>query len=134
MRMVFLKMREIPSGCISIGLRLFLAQLGVPVFLPSHEAQKIGHMKTKKGIHLVAPSKEVKAMQEHVPTARLQKYGFIADIVSSSNQENGTIYHYVIQPEHSREIVFWGQELSFKRALDSVESFFEPYRRAVRTA
>jgi len=126
-------MREIPSGCLSIGLRLYLAQLGVTHFLPS---KKRGNraMKKEKGIHLVAPSKEVREMQEHVPTARLQKYGFIADIVSSSHQENGTIYHYVIQPEHSREIVFWGQELSFKRALDSVESFFEPYRRAARPA
>lgn len=91
-------------------------------------------MRKENGIHLVPPTREIKEMQERVPTARLQKYGFIADIVSSSNQNAGTIYHYVIQPEHSREIVFWGQELSFKRALDSVELFFEPYRRALRAA
>lgn len=73
-------------------------------------------------------------MHHHVPTARLQKYGFIADIVVSNQQDSGTIYHYVVQPENSREIVFWGQEVSFKRALDSVESFFEPYRQAFRAA
>ena len=68
------------------------------------------------------------------PTARLQKYGYIADIIVSNQQDYGTIYHYVVQPEGSNEIVFWGQELSFKRALDSVESFFEPFRRALRAA
>ena len=90
----------------------------------------------RAGIHLVSGNKDEKrdSVHEHVPTARLQKYGFIADIVVSSNASAGNIYHYVIQPEGSREIVFWGQELSFKRALDSVEDFFEPYRRALRAA
>jgi hypothetical protein len=88
------------------------------------------------GIHLVSEDKDEKRgnVHEHVPTARLQKYGFIADIVVSTDKDAGTIYHYVVQPEGSREIVFWGQELSFKRALDSVESFFEPYRQALRAA
>ena len=90
----------------------------------------------RTGIHLVSEDKDEKRgnVHEHVPTARLQKYGFIADIVVSNNRDAGTIYHYVVQPEGSREIVFWGQELSFKRALDSVEDFFEPYRRALRAA
>ena len=89
----------------------------------------------KKGIHLIPDdgASESDAKQK-VPTARLQKYGFIADIVVSNHHDSGSIYHYVIQPEGSREIVFWGQELSFKRALDSVESFFEPYRRSLRAA
>jgi hypothetical protein len=68
------------------------------------------------------------------PTARLQKFGYIADIIVSNQKDYGTIYHYVVQPEGSNEIVFWGQELSFKRALDSVESFFEPFRQAMRAA
>jgi hypothetical protein len=92
-------------------------------------------MMEKKRIHVI--SKEYpkeSAVHQHVPTARLQKYGFIADIVVSNQCDSGTIYHYVVQPEHSREIVFWGQEVSFKRALDSVESFFEPYRQALRAA
>lgn len=68
------------------------------------------------------------------PTARLQKFGYVADIIVSNQKDYGTIYHYVVQPEGSNEIVFWGQELSFKRALDSVESFFEPFRQAARAA
>lgn len=64
---------------------------------------------------------------DHIPSARLQKHGFIADIIVST-RGNQQIYHYVIQPEFSNEIVHWGQELSFKRALESVEDFFEPYR------
>ena len=89
----------------------------------------------RKGIHLVPDEADGQTdLRQKVPTARLQKYGFIADIVVSNQCDSGSIYHYVIQPEGSREIVFWGQELSFKRALDSVESFFEPYRRTLRTA
>lgn len=81
-------------------------------------------------LHLVDTEEKAASVHDHVPTARLQKYGYIADIIVSHNPEAGDIYHYVVQPEHSREIVFWGQELSFKRALDSVEAFFEPYRLA----
>jgi hypothetical protein len=89
----------------------------------------------KSGIHLVAEEETGRdEMRQKVPTARLQKFGFIADIVVSNHHDSGSIYHYVIQPEGSREIVFWGQELSFKRALDSVETFFEPYRRRLRVA
>jgi hypothetical protein len=91
-------------------------------------------MKKKKGIHVVSETARTPSVHEHIPTARLQKFGFIADIVVSNQREAGTIYHYVVQPEGSHEIVFWGQELSFKRALDSVESFFEPYRQAFRAA
>ena len=91
-------------------------------------------MEKNKGIHLAAKDEKDMTVRHHVPAARLQKFGFIADIVISTNQKAGTIYHYVVQPEGSREIVFWGQELSFKRALDSVESFFEPYRAALRAA
>ena len=89
-------------------------------------------MEPKKGIHLIKrdhPGPD----QGRVPTARLQKYGFVADIILS-NKEPGHIYHYVIQPEGSKRIVHWGQELSFKRALDSVEAFFEPYRKSFRRA
>jgi hypothetical protein len=80
------------------------------------------------------PENTVEQGGSRFPTARLQKYGYIADIIVSNQQDYGTIYHYVVQPEGSNEIVFWGQELSFKRALDSVESFFEPFRQALRAA
>jgi hypothetical protein len=111
-----------------------LAQLDAPSFSSNFIQENAGDM-AKNGIHLVAGdnSKQNDSHQK-VPTARLQKFGFIADIVVSNHHDSGTIYHYVVQPEGSREIVFWGQELSFKRALDSVETFFEPYRRALRTA
>jgi hypothetical protein len=86
-------------------------------------------MGKNQGIHLV--NKHSAGAQasanEHVPTARIQKHGFIADIIVSIKGQQ-QLYHYVIQPEYSNEIVHWGQELSFKRALESVEDFFEPYR------
>jgi hypothetical protein len=91
-------------------------------------------MKKAKDIHLISRTEETPAVHEHIPTARLQKFGYIADIIVSNQPGAGTIYHYVVQPEGSNEIVFWGQELSFKRALDSVESFFEPFRQALRAA
>lgn len=91
-------------------------------------------MKTKKGIHVIGERERTHGVHDRIPTARLQKFGFIADIVVSNQRGSGTIYHYVVQPEGSHDIVFWGQELSFKRALDSVESFFEPYRQALRAA
>jgi hypothetical protein len=80
-------------------------------------------------IHLVNRDSagEQTVANEHVPTARIQKHGFIADIIVSIKGQQ-QLYHYVIQPEYSTEIVHWGQELSFKRALESVEDFFEPYR------
>lgn len=83
---------------------------------------------------MVGETNRTTGAHERIPTARLQKFGFIADIVVSNQRDQGTIYHYMVQPEGSHEIVFWGQEFSFKRALDSVESFFEPYRQALRAA
>ena len=85
-------------------------------------------MRTNNGLHLVTDTpQEIHDAAEHIPTARLQKHGFIADIICSHKGQQ-QLYHYVIQPEFSNEIVHWGQELSFKRALESIEIFFEPYR------
>ena len=71
-------------------------------------------MTRPKGLHIVPPGNhgepDSSLHEHHVPTARIQKYGFIADIVVSHNQEAGDIFHYVVQPEHSREIIFWGQD------------------------
>ena len=72
-------------------------------------------------------------MGDRMPNARIQTCGFIADIVISKN-ESGQIYHYVIQREGSPQVEHWGQELSFKRALDCIDDFLEPFRNKMRFA
>jgi hypothetical protein len=57
-----------------------------------------------------------------LPHTRIQKHGYIADIIVSNNN-SGQIFHYVIQREGSPEITHWGQELSLKRATDCVEYY-----------
>lgn len=58
---------------------------------------------------------------------RIQKNGFIADILVSKNGD-GDIFHYVIQREGSAEIVHWGQEISLHRAKECVEDFLQDRR------
>ena len=62
-----------------------------------------------------------------VPNARVQKNGFVADIVISNHESAPQIFHYVIQHEGSTEIVHWGQELSFQRALESIEQYLAQF-------
>jgi hypothetical protein len=64
---------------------------------------------------------------------QLRRYGFIADIISSPSF-NGHIFHYVIQPESSVEIVHWGQEVSMQRALECVEEFLSQYANQQKAA
>jgi hypothetical protein len=65
----------------------------------------------------------VSSPEIHPSSIRVEKNGFIADIVTSKNG-SGDIFHYVIQRAGSPEIVHWGQELSFHRAMECVEEFF----------
>ena len=51
---------------------------------------------------------------------RIEKHGFIAEIIVG-NYGGQEIYHCVIQREGSLEILFWGQEQSFERAMESAE-------------
>jgi hypothetical protein len=54
------------------------------------------------------------------PKACIKKHGFIAEIIVG-NYGDQEIYHCVIQREGSLEILFWGQEQSFERAMESAE-------------
>jgi hypothetical protein len=68
------------------------------------------------------------------PSARVQKNGFVADIVISNYESAPQIFHYVIQHEGSTEIVHWGQELSFQRALESIEQYLAQFNEEARHA
>jgi hypothetical protein len=57
-----------------------------------------------------------------VPTARVQKHGFLADVFMSRNS-NGSIFHYIIQRNGAAEILSWGQEHSLKEALDRIQEY-----------
>jgi hypothetical protein len=69
-----------------------------------------------------------------VPNARVQKNGFVADIVISNYESAPQIFHYVIQHEGSTEIVHWGQELSFQRALESIEQYLAQFNEGAKPA
>lgn len=58
----------------------------------------------------------------------IHRNGYKADIITSGSPQ-GTIYHYVIQPVGSTEIVHWGQELSLDDAVASIDDFFEQHMR-----
>jgi hypothetical protein len=95
-------------------------------------------MKSSKGPRLVAKeSKQDKVVSpaqspSNVPNARIQKFGYIADIVVSNAEPGPQIFHYVIQHEGSAEIIHWGQELSLQRALESVEQYLEQFNDSKR--
>lgn len=57
----------------------------------------------------------------------IEKNGHIADILVSKYGE-GELFHYVIQRVGSPEIVHWGQELSFHRAMECVEEFLKSFQ------
>lgn len=65
--------------------------------------------------------------REPIPNARIQRYGYVADIMISKN-ESGDLYLYIIQQEDSAEVLRWGQELSLARAMQSVDGFLESLR------
>jgi hypothetical protein len=60
-------------------------------------------------------------------STRVEKNGFIAEIFVSSNG-SGHLFHYVVQRVGSHEIIHWGQELSFQRAIECVEEFLESHQ------
>ncbi|MCU1285114.1 MAG: hypothetical protein JWO13_1464 [Acidobacteriales bacterium] len=63
---------------------------------------------------------------DHTPVFRVEKFGFIGEIMASRTQ-GSEIFHYVVQRKNSTGIVHWGQELSLQRAQESVEEFLQQY-------
>src|SRR5947209_7754129 len=85
-----------------------------------HQSRQLAYV-NRPGLKIVARNGELVATPEVTPSnIRIQKSGFIADILVSQNG-SGEIFHYVIQREGFPEIVHWGQEVSLQRAMDSVE-------------
>jgi hypothetical protein len=82
---------------------------------------KIGPLVERKEKTLASPS------QARVSNTRIERNGFIGDIVSSKNG-TGDLFHYVIQKAGSTDVVHWGQEESFQEALESVESFLQDHQ------
>jgi hypothetical protein len=56
----------------------------------------------------------------------IRRNGFVAEIITSQNS-SPTIYHYVVQREHSTGIVYWGQEVSHQRAKECIDDFLDNY-------
>ena len=72
------------------------------------------------GIHLVTENERTEAQKRELT----RKYGYVAEIMQSKAGWMD-IFHYVIQPENSPEIVYWGQELSAERAIECIDDFLE---------
>jgi hypothetical protein len=85
-----------------------------PRFFQSLLDRKKGYMGSTPGTR---PSKII-----------IERHGYTADIVASQSS-HGQIWHYVIQPVGSRDIVHWGQEVSLQRAQECVEEFLSDYER-----
>jgi hypothetical protein len=91
----------------------------------------MGHKNEPKGLHLI-PKKAgaVGTAPEPRPDViRIERNGYVADIIPSLSEKYGDIYHYVIQPIGSREIVHWGQEVSMQRAKEMVNLYLDEAER-----
>jgi hypothetical protein len=91
-----------------------LAELGVPI-LESYNYQDFNEQERKS---------DYVPQRTQVPTARLQKHGLIADIFMN-RQTGGFIFHFIVQRDGAAEILFWGQEHSFKEALNRIQEFLD---------
>jgi hypothetical protein len=82
-----------------------------------------------QGLRVIARNGELVASPSQAPLSntRVEKNGYIADILVSK-YGGGNLFHYVIQRVGSTEIVHWGQEVSFQRAMECVEEFLEAHQ------
>jgi hypothetical protein len=84
----------------------------------------------KHGLKIVKKNKDSMASPgsalnpAEIPNTRIERYGFIADILVSRHS-SGPIFHYVIQREGCADILVWGQEQSMDAALKAVNEFLE---------
>ena len=56
----------------------------------------------------------------------IRRNGYVAEIIPGRDH-SPQIFHYVVQPEHSTGIVYWGQEVSHQRAKECIEDFLSQY-------
>jgi hypothetical protein len=88
----------------------------------------MGQKKDPTGLHLV-PKKAGKlatAPEPRPEVVHIERNGYTADIIASLSRY-GDIYHYVIQPVGSREIIHWGQEVSMQRAKETVDLILDEF-------
>jgi hypothetical protein len=91
--------------------------------------KKAGRKVKKHGLLLVG-SNAHRMASEKSSLKRIEKHGFVAEIRSSfSPALDAEIFHYIVQRKGSKEIIHWGQEVSFDRALDCVNDFIKDQRR-----
>jgi hypothetical protein len=64
------------------------------------------------------------ASTSQVPTARVQKNGFLADVFMSRNSSS-PIFHYIVQRDGATEVLFSGQEHSLKKALERIRQYLD---------
>ena len=91
----------------------------------------MGHKTDHRGIHLV-PKKAGRVATAPEPRpefVRVERNGYSADIIASLSEQYGDIYHYVIQPIGSREIIHYGQEVSMQRAKEMVDNYLDDFAR-----
>jgi hypothetical protein len=91
----------------------------------------MGHKKkVHHGLRLLKDKagKMASAPEARPGNIRIERDGFVADIIISRRDGSPDLYHYVIQPAGSREIVHWGQEVSLQRAQECVDEFIDDYQ------
>lgn len=64
--------------------------------------------------------------------AKVQRGGYVAEVIISKHQLFGEVYMYVIQREGHQEILHMGQEVSLQRALECINEFID--KRMARSA
>jgi hypothetical protein len=81
----------------------------------------------KSGLTLVKKDKTLTAATGKAPNTRIERSGYIADIVLSESpiSPSGYIFHYIIQRVGSAVVVSWGQETSMEDAKQSVNDFID---------
>src|SRR4051812_4698662 len=91
----------------------------------------MGHKNDHHGLRLLKKKKAgnmASAPEARPGNIRIERDGFVADIIVSRPEGHNEIYHYVIQPAGSREIVHWGQEVSLQRAQECVDEYIDDYQ------
>jgi hypothetical protein len=66
-------------------------------------------------------------------STKFARNGFVAEIISNPGS-TPQIFHYLVQKEASTGIVYWGQEVSYQRALECIEDFLNQYDQAAKNA
>jgi hypothetical protein len=92
----------------------------------------MGHKKkVHHRLHLLKDKagKMASAPEARPGNIRIERNGFVADIIVSRSEGGTELYHYVVQPVGSRDIVHWGQEVSLQRAQECVDEYIDEFQK-----